>query len=117
MALIVHGIANCDSVRRARRWLEGKGIDYRFHDLRADGLERGSLEEWADAAGWESLLNKRSRTFAGLSDREKRVADRDAALALMEAHPALVKRPVAVHEDGARVLVGFNESEWENAFC
>ena len=116
MTLVIYGIPNCDSVRKARKWLDEEGVDYRFHDLRADGLTHKMLDEWADACGWQSLLNKRSATFRGLSDEEKRVAERDTALALMGANPTLVKRPVAVHEDGDRVLVGFNQTEWENAF-
>ena len=116
MTLVIYGIPNCDSVKKARKWLEGEGIDYRFYDLRADGLTREMLGEWADVCGWHSLLNKRSATFRGLSDDEKRIDEREEALALMEGNPTLVKRPVATHEDGDRVLVGFNQSEWENAF-
>ena len=123
MTLLVHGIPNCDSVRRARAWLDEHGVEHRFRDLRAgddaDGgrLEREELERWADACGWQSLMNKRSATFRALSDEEKRIGERGAALDLMLRYPTLIKRPIAAHEDGDRVLVGFNESEWENAFC
>ena len=117
MTLCIYGIPTCDSVKKARRWLDAHGVEHRFHDLRADGLETETLERWADACGWQSLLNKRSTTFRQLSDEDKRVAGREAALALLSAHPTLIKRPIAEHDDGQRVLVGFNESEWENAFC
>jgi arsenate reductase len=115
MTVTVYGIPNCDSVKKARRWLNERRIDYRFHDLRADGLEVDLLERLADAADWHSLLNKQSKTFRELPDKQAVVQDRDAAFAAMLQHPTLIKRPVLELDN--RVLVGFNESEWENALC
>ncbi|TCD04786.1 arsenate reductase [Erythrobacteraceae bacterium CFH 75059] len=115
MTLTLYGIPNCDTVRKARRWLDGNGIRHAFHDLRGEGLERDVLERWADRAGWQSLLNTRSTTFRTLGDKERVVTDRGAAMEAMLQHPTLIKRPVA--ERGETVLVGFNASEWENALC
>ena len=113
----VYGIPNCDTVKKARRWLDANGIDHGFHDLRADGVTPDMLARWAADAGWHSLLNKRSTTFRKLDNsvKEQAVQDRDTALALMMQHPTLIKRPVLEIE--GRVLIGFNESEWENALC
>lgn len=115
MTITVYGIPNCTSVKRARAWLEGRGLAYEFHDFKAEGVAADLLKRWADAADWHSLLNKQSKTFRELPDRATLVADRDAALAAMVAHPTLIKRPVL--EGNGRVLVGFNESEWENTLC
>jgi Spx/MgsR family transcriptional regulator len=115
MTTTVYGIPNCTTVKRARGWLEARGIDYRFYDLRADGMERDLLERLADAADWHSLLNKQSKTFRELPDKAAVVQDRAAALDAMLQHPTLIKRPVLEHGD--RVHVGFNEGEWENTLC
>jgi arsenate reductase len=109
--LTLYGIKNCDTVRKARRWLEEQGVAYHFHDVRADGLEPALLGSLADRLGWEQLLNRRSSTYRQLP--EERTADLDAerALALMLEQPTLLKRPVAARGDQARV--GFNESDWQ----
>ena len=111
----VWGISNCDTVRKARKWLEAMRIDHVFHDYKKEGVDRHELSRWADEAGWESLLNIRGTTFRKLDESEKGDFDRAKALRLMEEHPSLIKRPVATK--GGRVLVGFTESEWENALC
>ncbi|MDZ7791585.1 MAG: Spx/MgsR family RNA polymerase-binding regulatory protein [Xanthomonadales bacterium] len=105
----VYGIGNCDSCRRARKWLEKSGRDYRWHDLRADGIDEITLREWIDSIGPESLVNRRSTTWRGLdeSDRE-RAMDAHVAPTLLAAHPTLIKRPV--FDLGECVLVGFNDS-------
>lgn len=115
MTVTVYGIPNCDSVKKARRWLEERGIAHEFHDLRADGVTADLLERWAGRADWHSLLNKRSATFRSLPDREAVVTDRSTALAAMLQQPTLIKRPVV--EAGDRVLIGFSTSEWENALA
>lgn len=113
MAMVdVYGIPNCDTVRKARKWLEAEGVEHSFHDLRSDGVPAEDLEHWADAVGWEVLLNRRSTTFRNLDDADRQDMDRPKALRLMQAHPTLIKRPVAVKAQ--RVLVGFTESIWEN---
>lgn len=115
MTITVYGIPNCDTVKRARDWLDRQGIAYDFHDVRADGVTMEMLERWAGRSDWHSLLNRRSTTFRALPDKEAVVTDRGAALATMLQHPTLIKRPVL--EAGERVLVGFTQSEWENVLC
>ena len=117
MTVHLYGIPNCDTVKKARTWLDGAGVEYTFHDYKKEGVDKGNLERWADAVGWEVLLNRRGTTFRKLDDADKADIDRDKAIALMLEHPSMTKRPVAEHEDGARVLVGFAESEWENTWC
>lgn len=111
MSIEFYGIPNCDTVKKARKWLEGQGIDYTFHDYKKEGADRAKLERWADRVGWEALLNRRGTTFRKLDDSDKAGIDRAKAIALMVEHPSMIKRPVAEHPGG--VLVGFSESEWE----
>ena len=106
----VYGIANCDTVKKARAWLEASGIDYAFHDYKKEGADPAKLATWSDAIGWEALLNRRGTTFRGLSEADKADIDRAKALRLMEASPSLIKRPVAEHSGG--VLVGFDAGTW-----
>nr|WP_237452122.1 ArsC/Spx/MgsR family protein [Qipengyuania algicida] len=97
--------------------MEANGLDYDFHDYKKEGADPAKLALWADECGWECLLNRRGTTFRKLPEDDKADIDRAKALKLMEAHPSMIKRPVAEHADGQRVLVGFTQSEWENAFC
>ncbi|GGD59585.1 Spx/MgsR family RNA polymerase-binding regulatory protein [Erythrobacter arachoides] len=113
--LHVWGIPNCDTVKKARKWLEAQGCDYRFHDYKKEGADPDLLGTWADAVGWNVLLNRAGTTFRKLPDAEKANIDRDKAIALMAAHPSMIKRPVVTFEDSERVLVGLAQSEWENA--
>ena len=113
MTIQLYGIPNCDTVKKARTWLDAAGIAYAFHDYKKEGADPARLAQWADAAGWEALLNRRGTTFRKLPDAEKEGIDRDRAIALMAAQPSLIKRPVVEHEGG--LLVGFSESAWEAA--
>lgn len=113
MTLHLYGIPNCDTVRKARKWLEAEGRDYAFHDYKKEGADADRLGAWADAVGWEVLLNKRGTTFRKLDDSDKADIDRSKAIALMVEHPSLIKRPVVEHDGG--VLIGFDRAEWENA--
>lgn len=115
MALQIYGIPNCDTVKKARNWLDANGIEYAFHDYKKLGASPADLARWADRAGWEKLLNRRGTTFRRLCNDDRTNIDRDKALALMAAHPSLIKRPVA--EQGDMLLVGFVPSEWEAAQC
>ena len=117
MATHIYGIPNCDTVRKARKWLDARDIDYTFHDYKKEGADRDKLERWADRCSWEALLNRRGTTFRKLDDADKDNIDRDKAIDLMLQHPSMIKRPVMETEDGDRVLVGFAESEWENCLC
>jgi Spx/MgsR family transcriptional regulator len=105
------GIGDCDTVRKARRWLDDRALDYRFHDFRKDGLLRTDLERWCDTVGWESLLNRRSATWRQLPAQTK--TDLDGALAqdLMLGNPTLIRRPVL--EGPEVLLVGFSEQDYE----
>ena len=113
MSLHFYGIPNCDTVKKARTWLDGRGIGYVFHDYKREGADADRLAAWSDAAGWETLLNRRGTTFRALSDGDKAGIDRAKAIRLMQANPSLIKRPVVEHAGG--VLVGFNPAEWQRA--
>ena len=110
MTIHLYGIPNCDTVKKARAWLDARGIGYTFHDYKKEGADPGKLAAWSDAAGWDALLNRRGTTFRALGEADKADIDRAKALRLMQAHPSLIKRPV-VEYDG-RVLVGFDPEAW-----
>ena len=113
MSLQMYGIPNCDTVKKARKWLDANGIEYSFHDYKKVGADPAKLGAWADEAGWEALLNKRGTTFRKLSDDQKSHIDRAKAIALMAEHPSMIKRPVMEHASG--ILIGFSESDWAAA--
>ncbi len=104
--ITLYGIKSCDTVKKARGWLEQHHGDYRFHDLRLDGLEATRLRRWVKTLGWETLLNTRGSTWRQLPDADKRNLNATSAAQLMLAHPTLIKRPVL--ENGTEVMVGFN---------
>ena len=106
MTMILYGISNCDTVKKARRWLDEQGVAYRFHDVRKDGLDAARLQDWIDALGWEKLLNKAGTTFRKLPDAEKEGLDAAAAKALMLDQPAMIRRPVV--EAAGNISVGFS---------
>jgi len=106
--IVFFGLGTCESCRKARRWLEAGGHDYRFVDLRADGLAEETLAGWIDALGWEALLNRRSTSWRSLDPSERADLDSGRAFALMREMPTLIKRPV--FDLGGRILVGFEES-------
>ena len=110
--LNLYGIKNCDTVKKARRWLEDHGIEYQFHDFRQDGLDKKLLTSWVDLLGWESVVNKRSTTWRNLTDKEKEISTNSQAVKLLAANPTLIKRPVV--QKGNVLFVGFKESEFKN---
>ena len=114
MAVTIYGIPNCDTMKKARTWLESHGIDYAFHDYRKEGLEPKRLDGWVEKLGWEVLLNKAGTTFRKLADADKENLDASKAKALMLANPAMVKRPVL--DLGDRLLVGFKPEIYAEAF-
>lgn len=109
----MYGIPNCDTVKKARVWLDNQGLGYTFHDYKKEGADAAKLAAWADVAGWEKLLNRAGTTFRKLPDADKQGLDRARAIALMVANPSCIKRPVVEHPGG--VLVGFNPADWEAA--
>ncbi|TIN27389.1 MAG: ArsC family reductase [Mesorhizobium sp.] len=113
MTITMYGITNCDTIKKARVWLEGHDVPYRFHDYRAEGIEVGKLNGWVGKVGWEKLLNKASTTFRELADKDKQGLDEKKAKALMLAKPTVIKRPVL--EVGDRVLVGFKADVYGEA--
>jgi arsenate reductase (glutaredoxin) len=110
----LYGIPNCDTVKKARTWLEGQGIAYAFHDYKKAGADAAKLAAWCDAAGWETVLNRAGTTFKKLPDADKTGLDQAKAIALMLAQPSMIKRPVVEHPGG--LLVGFKADQWEAAF-
>ena len=110
----IHGIRNCDTMKKARAWLEEHGVPYRFHDYKTDGIDRARLEDWAQEAGWERLLNRAGTTFRKLPEPERQDLDEARAVALMLAQPSMIKRPVLEAE--GKLLVGFKAEEYARAF-
>ena len=101
----IHGIKACDTMKKARDWLDGHGVDYDFHDYKTAGVDRATLEGWAGRIGWEVLLNRAGTTFRKLPDADKTGIDQAKAIDLMLAQPSMIKRPVL--EVGGELLVGF----------
>ena len=114
MPITIYGIKNCDTMKKARAWLDGHGVTYAFHDYKSAGIERERLERWAKTVGWETLLNRAGTTFRKLPDKDKQVTDARKAIALMLAQPSLIKRPVLEH-GGGKLLVGFKPEAYAQA--
>ena len=109
----IYGIKNCDTMKKARAWLESHKVAHVFHDYKVAGIERGVLEAWAKQVGWEVLLNRAGTTFRKLSDADKEDLNEKKAIALMLAQPSMIKRPVL--DAGGRLLVGFRPDEYARA--
>ena len=114
MSITIYGIKNCDTMKKARAWLDKRGVAYSFHDYKSEGIERGRLEGWAKRAGWETLLNRAGTTFRKLPEKEREGLNEKKALALMLAQPSMIKRPV-LEADG-KLLVGFKSEIYQKAF-
>lgn len=110
----LYGITNCDTVKKARKWLDNNDIDYEFVDFRKTPLTTAQLKRWADSIDWESLLNKRSRTWRELPDSQKEPLNKTRALSLMQEIPTLIKRPVL--DSNGEILVGFKDSDYQSLF-
>ncbi len=113
MTLILYGIPNCDTVKKARTWLDTRGTAYAFHDYKKAGADPARLAAWCNAAGWEQLLNRAGTTFRKLPKGDREGLNEAKAIALMTANPSCIKRPVVEHPGG--LLVGFKPAEWEAA--
>jgi len=111
----MYGIPNCDSIRKARKWLADHERKVAFHDYKKEGVDVALLSGWIDQLGWEVLLNKRGTTWRKLSETDKQGIDRDKAIALMCDYPSMIKRPVLVV--GGEIVVGFSESRYEGVFA
>ncbi|MDQ4420916.1 arsenate reductase [Sphingobium sp. DEHP117] len=110
----LYGIPNCDTVKKARTWLAGRGIDHAFHDYKKAGVNAALVRGWVDELGWEVLLNRSSTTFRALPEADKQDMDAEKALALMLANPSMIKRPVL--DLGDRRIVGFKPEIYNAAF-
>ena len=113
-AVTLHGIKNCDTMKKARAWLEAQGIAHAFHDYKSAGIARATLESWAKQVGWEVLLNRAGTTFKKLPDADRTNITQTKAIALMLAQPSMIKRPVLAVGD--RLLVGFDPALYQAAF-
>jgi Spx/MgsR family transcriptional regulator len=109
----LYGIPNCDTVKKARRWLDANGIGYTFHDYKKEGADPAKLAAWIEAEGVDTVLNRRGTTWRKLPDAEKEGVDAEKAVRLLEANPSMIKRPVVEHAGG--LLVGFKEDAWAAA--
>jgi Spx/MgsR family transcriptional regulator len=107
----IYGIKNCDTMKKARTWLDEHGVKYQFHDYKAVGIERDKLEAWSKKVGWEVLLNRAGTTFRKLPEAERADLNEGKAIALMLEQPSMIKRPVL--ERGGRLLVGFKPAEYQ----
>jgi len=114
MVVTIYGIKNCDTMKKARAWLDKHKVDYAFHDYKAAGIERAKLETWAKKAGWEILLNRAGTTFKKLPDKEMENVTEKKALALMLGQPSMIKRPV-LELGGGKLLVGFKPEDYAAA--
>lgn len=114
MQITLYGIRNCDTVKKARAWLDAQGISYGFHDYKAAGIEAARLEQWCAELGWESVLNRAGTTFRKLSDAEKAGLNERKAIALMLAQPSMIKRPML--DLGRRRVIGFKAEVYQTAF-
>ena len=115
MTVTIHGIRNCDTMKKARAWLEGRGVAHDFHDYKVKGIDGATLKAWAKKVGWERLLNRSGTTFRELPDAQKQGLTETEALALMEQQPSMIRRPVLALGD--RLLVGFDTAEYESAIA
>jgi arsenate reductase len=111
MPITIYGIKNCDTMKKARAWLDSHGVDYAFHDYNSAGIERERLERWAKKAGWETLLNRAGTTFKKLPDKDKDGVTEKKGIALMLAQPSMIKRPVLELGHG-KLLVGFKPEQY-----
>ena len=114
MPITIYGIKNCDTMKKARAFLDKHKVDYAFHDYKTAGIDRERLEGWARKAGWETLLNKAGTTFKKLPDKDKDGLSERKAIALMLAQPSMIKRPVLELPRG-KLLVGINPDDYQTA--
>ena len=112
--ITVYGIKNCDTIKKARKWLTDNGIEYRFHDFRADGIDSARIEMWIAQAGWETVLNRRGTTWRKLDSSVQESTSRDDVCALLVEHSAMIKRPV-LDVDGT-ITIGFKAENYRSIF-
>jgi arsenate reductase len=114
MTVRIYGIKNCDTMKKARTWLDEHGVAYTFHDYKADGIDKASLERWSKAVDWGILLNRAGTTFRALPEKDKEGLTEKKAIALMLAQPSMIKRPVL--DVGGKLIVGFKPEIYAKQF-
>ena len=114
MPITIYGIKNCDTMKKARAWLDKAGVQYSFHDYKTAGIDKATLEKWSKQVGWEVLLNRAGTTFRKLPDADKEGLNANKAIALMMAQPSMIKRPVL--DLGGRTVIGFNPETYAAVF-
>ena len=119
MTAILYGIPNCDTVKKARAWLDARGITYAFHDYKKQGADPARVARWVEQAGWEKVLNRAGTTFRKLPEADREGLTADKAVAVMVANPSCIKRPVVEYRgpQGEGLLVGFKPDEWQAALA
>ena len=115
MTIQIYGIRHCDTMKKAFAWLDSHGLEYSFHDYKKTGVPTAELRHWAGRWGWEALINRQGTTWRRLSESERKVADTEAAVKLMEAYPSMIRRPILMDRD--RGLLGFDVEVWEKALA
>ena len=113
-SVTIYGIKNCDTMKKARTWLDDHGVGYVFHDYKAEGIDKASLERWSKEVGWEILLNRAGTTFRKLPDAQRENVTEKKAIALMLEQPSMIKRPVL--DAGGKLLVGFKPDAYAKQF-
>jgi arsenate reductase len=111
----LYGIKNCDTMKKARAWLDAHKVAYAFHDYKASGIDKAMLEGWVETVGWETLLNRAGTTFRKLSDADKNGLTKKKAVALMLSQPSMIKRPML--DQGGKLTVGFKPEVYEKTFA
>ena len=114
MTITIYGIKNCDTMKKARAWLDSHGVPYEFRDYKTSGIGKDRLKQWSEELGWENLLNRAGTTFRKLPDSDKEGINERKAVALMLAQPSMIKRPV-LELSGGKLLVGFNPDAYKSA--
>ncbi len=109
--LNLYGIPNCDTLKKARIWLEEQALDFQFHDYKKVGVDASTLQAWVKQVGWEVLVNRRGTTWRKLAETDRETLNQASAIGLMQANPSLIKRPVL--DTGSQLLVGFDPIEWQ----
>jgi arsenate reductase len=112
--ITIYGIKNCDTMKKARAWLDDHGVAYAFHDYKAEGIDKASLERWAKEVGWDVLLNRAGTTFRKLPEKDRENVNEKKAIALMLAQPSMIKRPVL--DVGGKLVVGFKAELYAKVF-
>ena len=112
--ITLYGIPNCDTMKKARKWLDEAGVEYQFHNYKKDGLDSALAEQWLSELGWEALINKRGTTWRQLTDEQKSGMDNESALAVMLDNPSIIKRPLL--DTGSSKTLGFKAEQYESLF-